>query len=98
MEARQGKIEMDRKKANQLIKGLEKFIKEFGSYKKLLMTNPLTQVQEGFKLLFMGATQEMRNFKAHNNIKQNDPYITLEHSGFACFLLKRIDYWKPGTI
>ena len=51
-------------------------------------------VQEGFKFLFMGATQGIRNPKAHKEIVQNDPFITLEYLGFASFLLKRIDYWE----
>ena len=50
-------------------------------------------VQEGFKFLFMGATLGIRNPKAHKEIIQKDPYITLEYLGFASFLLKRIDYW-----
>jgi uncharacterized protein (TIGR02391 family) len=54
-------------------------------------------VQEGFKLLFMGATQGIRNPKAHQQIIQNDPYITLEYLGFASLLLKRISYWEVGT-
>ncbi len=51
-------------------------------------------VQEGFKFLFMGATQGIRNPKAHKEIVQNDPFITLEYLGFASFLLKRIGYWE----
>lgn len=54
-------------------------------------------VQEGFRFLFMGASQGIRNPKAHKEIVQNDPYITLEYLGFASFLLKRISYWEAGT-
>ncbi len=54
-------------------------------------------VQEGFKFLFMGATLGIRNPKAHKDIIQKDPYITLEYLGFASFLLKRIDYWEART-
>jgi uncharacterized protein (TIGR02391 family) len=50
-------------------------------------------VQRGFKHLFVGATQAIRNPKAHKEIIQKDPYITLEYLGFASFLLKRINYW-----
>ncbi len=53
-------------------------------------------VQRGFKHLFIGAAQAIRNPKAHKEIIQKDPYITLEYLGFASFLLKRIDYWKEG--
>lgn len=55
-------------------------------------------VQEGFKLLFMGASQGIRDTKAHKDIIQKDPYITLEYLGFASFLLKRISNWEVGTI
>ncbi len=54
-------------------------------------------VQRGFKHLFIGATQGIRNPKAHKEIVQNDPFITLEYLGLASFLLKRIDYWKAGV-
>jgi len=53
-------------------------------------------VQRGFKHLFVGAAQAIRNPKAHKDIIQKDPYITLEYLGFASFLIKRIDYWKAG--
>jgi uncharacterized protein (TIGR02391 family) len=54
-------------------------------------------VQRGFKHLFIGATQGIRNPKAHKEIIQKDPYITLQYLGFASFLLKRIDYWEAGV-
>ena len=53
-------------------------------------------VQRGFKHLFTGAAQAIRNPKAHKEIIQKDPYITLEYLGFASFLLKRIDYWEES--
>jgi uncharacterized protein (TIGR02391 family) len=59
-------------------------VREAGSFDK--------DVQEGFKFLFMGASQGIRNPKAHKEIIQKDPYITLEYLGFVSFLLKRIDY------
>lgn len=51
----------------------------------------LEEVQEGFKFLFMGTMLAIRNPKAHLNIVQKDPYITLEYLGLVSFLLKRID-------
>jgi len=54
-------------------------------------------VQEGFKFLFMGGTLGIRNPKAHQEVIQKDPFITLEYLGFASFLIKRIDYWEVGT-
>jgi len=53
-------------------------------------------VQKGFKHLFIGASQGIRNPKAHEEIIQKDPYITLHYLGFFSFLLKRIDYWDTG--
>lgn len=50
-------------------------------------------VQRGFKHLFIGAAQGIRNPKAHKEVIQKDPYITLQYLGFFSFLLKRIDYW-----
>ena len=47
--------------------------------------------QEGFKFLFMGAMEGIRNPKAKGNIIQKDPFITLEYLGFASLLLKRIE-------
>lgn len=54
-------------------------------------------VQRGFKNLFIGASQGIRNPKAHKEIIQKDPYITLQYLGFFSFLLKRIDYWEAGV-
>ena len=55
------------------------------------------EVQRGFKHLFIGASQGIRNPKAHKEITQKDPYITLQYLGFFSFLLKRIDYWEAGV-
>jgi len=55
------------------------------------------EVQKGFKHLFVGASQGIRNPKAHKEIIQKDPYITLQYLGFFSFLLKRIDYWETGV-
>jgi uncharacterized protein (TIGR02391 family) len=52
------------------------------------------EVQKGFKHLFIGASQGIRNPKAHKEIIQKDPYITFQYLGFFSFLLKRIDYWN----
>jgi uncharacterized protein (TIGR02391 family) len=54
-------------------------------------------VQRGFKHLFVGASQGIRNPKAHKEIIQKDPYITLQYLGFFSFLLKRIDYWDTDV-
>jgi uncharacterized protein (TIGR02391 family) len=50
--------------------------------------------QEGFKFLFMGAMEGIRNPKAHDNVVQTDPYRTLEYLGFASLLMKRAEEGK----
>jgi len=46
--------------------------------------------QDGFKLLFMGSMQGIRNPKAHDLIEQRDPFRTLEYLAFASLLAKRV--------
>lgn len=47
--------------------------------------------QDGFKFLFMGAMAGIRNPKAHETIKQDDPYRTLHYLAFASLLMTRVD-------
>ncbi len=47
--------------------------------------------QEGFKLIFMGAMQGIRNPKAHEAIEQLDPQRALEYLAFASLLMRRLD-------
>jgi uncharacterized protein (TIGR02391 family) len=47
--------------------------------------------QEGFMLLFMGATVGIRNPKAHDLVSQRDPSRTLEYLAFASLLCHRVD-------
>ncbi len=56
-----------------------------------LQTETDKDEQEGFRFLFMGATQGIRNPKAHENIVQSDPYKALEYLALASLLLKKID-------
>lgn len=50
--------------------------------------------QEGFMYLFGGAMQGIRNPKAHEEIIQNNPQITLEYLAFASLLCRMIDKAK----
>lgn len=59
-----------------------------------LITDTDFNEQEGFKLLFMGATEGIRNPKAHDLIEMKDPYRTLEYLGFASLLMHKISFWK----
>lgn len=47
--------------------------------------------QEGFKLIFMGAMQGIRNPKAHELIVQTDQKRTLDYLAFASLLMRRLD-------
>ena len=50
--------------------------------------------QDGFKFLFMGAMAGIRNPKAHENVKQADPYRTLHYLIFASLLMTKVDESK----
>ena len=71
-------------------------------------TNPILRVnglrnqsdkneQEGFKFIFMGATQGIRNPKAHDDVVQTDTHRTLEYLSLASLLMRRIDDAITGT-
>ena len=47
--------------------------------------------QEGFKLLYMGASLGIRNPKAHEIVEQEDPERTLDYLSFASLLMRRLD-------
>ena len=47
--------------------------------------------QIGFKFIFMGAMTGIRNPKAHEMIKQKEPYKTLEYLSLASVLAKRVE-------
>ena len=54
-----------------------------------LMTRSERDEQEGFRFLFMGAMVGIRNPKAHDDIRQIDPYKALEYLAFASLLMRR---------
>jgi uncharacterized protein (TIGR02391 family) len=47
--------------------------------------------QEGFKLLFIGAMQGIRNPKGHEPVSQQDPQRALEYLAVASLLMRRLD-------
>ena len=47
--------------------------------------------QEGFRFLFMGAIQGIRNPKGHDLVTQDDPERALEYLGLASLLFRRLD-------
>ena len=52
--------------------------------------------QEGFKLIFMGAIQGIRNPKAHGLVQQENPDRAFEYLAFASLLMHRLDNGLPG--
>lgn len=56
-----------------------------------LQTQSEKDEQDGFKFLFMGAMTGIRNPKAHDHVRQTDPYRTLHYLAFASLLMTRID-------
>lgn len=47
--------------------------------------------QEGFMFLFMGAMAGVRNRRAHEIVKEKDPYSTMEYLMLASMLAKKVD-------
>jgi uncharacterized protein (TIGR02391 family) len=47
--------------------------------------------QTGFRFIYAGAMEGIRNPKAHAEVKQKDPYRTLEYLALASLLAKRLD-------
>jgi uncharacterized protein (TIGR02391 family) len=66
----------------------------------ILRLNPLHTTSEkneqiGFKFIFMGCMTGVRNPKAHDIVKQRDPYRTLEYLSLASLLAKRVNDSTP---
>jgi uncharacterized protein (TIGR02391 family) len=53
--------------------------------------------QEGFKLIFMGAIQGIRNPKGHELIDLRDPQRALEYLALASLLMRRLEDGIRGT-
>ena len=47
--------------------------------------------QEGFRFIFMGVTQGIRNPKGHELVTQDDPQRALEYLGLISVLFRRLD-------
>lgn len=57
----------------------------------LVVSNSNNDEQEGFRFLFMGAMQGIRNPKAHDEIVQEDPDRAMDYLSFASLLMRRLD-------
>ena len=53
--------------------------------------------QEGFRLIFMGAAQGIRNPKAHDMVAQEDPDRSLDFLALASLLMRRLDDAETGS-
>ena len=83
-----------KRKIDQSLDGKDLMAKAFNEDKPIIKINKLTtrserDEQEGFRFLFMGAMVGIRNPKAHDDIRQIDPYKTLEYLAFASLLMRR---------
>ncbi len=83
-----------KRKAGQPLDGKDLMAKAFNEDKPIIKMNKLTtrserDEQEGFRFLFMGAMVGIRNPKAHDDIRQINPYKTLEYLAFASLLMRR---------
>jgi uncharacterized protein (TIGR02391 family) len=68
----------------------------FSEKKPLIKLNAMQEEYEideqtGFRFIYAGAMQGIRNPKAHAQVKQKDPYRTLEYLALASLLAKRLD-------
>jgi len=83
-----------KKKAGLPIDGKDLMAKVFNENKPIIKLNKLSNrseldEQEGFRFLYMGAMVGIRNPKAHEDIRQIDPYKALEYLAFASLLMRR---------
>lgn len=76
--------------------GTSLMMKVFGGAKPALALNPGMTTsekneQEGFKFLFAGAMQGVRNPRSHSTAIADDPDACLDHLSLASMLLRRLD-------
>jgi len=91
-----------KKKTGLSIDGKDLMAKTFNKDKPIIKLNKLSNKserdeQEGFMYLFMGAIVGIRNPKAHEDIRQIDPYKALEYLSFASLLMRRATEGKLET-
>ena len=76
--------------------GVSLMMKAFGGTPPPIMLNPGMTVsekneQEGYKFLFAGAIQGIRNPRGHTTSIRDDPDTCLDHVSFASMLLRKLD-------
>ena len=88
-----------KRKAGKSLDGKDLMAQVFNEDNPIIKINKLTtrserDEQEGFRFLFMGAMVGIRNPKAHDDIRQIDPYKALEYLAFASLLMRRVTEGK----
>jgi uncharacterized protein (TIGR02391 family) len=83
-----------KRKTGLQLDGKDLMTKAFNEDKPIIKLNKLEiqsdhDEQEGFRFLYMGAMVGIRNPKAHEDIRQINPYRTLEYLAFASLLMRR---------
>jgi uncharacterized protein (TIGR02391 family) len=83
-----------KRKTGLQLDGKDLMAKTFNEDRPIIRLNKLSNQterdeQEGFRFLFMGAMVGIRNPKAHEDIRQIDPYKALEYLSFASLLMRR---------
>ena len=67
----------------------------FGDTRRIIVTDHTgrsgTDEQEGWKLIFMGAMQGIRNPKGHEQAREIDAEESLEYLAFASLLMRKLD-------
>ncbi|MFC2001309.1 TIGR02391 family protein [Chloroflexota bacterium] len=84
-----------KRKTGQSLDGKDLMAKVFNEDKPIIKLNKLVtrserDEQEGFRFLYMGAMVGIRNPKAHDDIRQIDPFKALEYLAFASLLMRRV--------
>jgi uncharacterized protein (TIGR02391 family) len=84
-----------KRKTGQSLDGKDLMAKVFNEDKPIIKLNKLVtrserDEQEGFRFLYMGAMVGIRNPKAHDDIRQINPYKALEYLAFASLLMRRV--------
>lgn len=54
--------------------------------------------QEGFKLIFIGVMQGIRNPKAHDTVPDPPGDVTLEYLALASLLMRRLDQSRRARV
>jgi uncharacterized protein (TIGR02391 family) len=76
--------------------GFKLMMAAFDRSKALIKLTPLSNIseqdeQDGFRFVFAGGVQAIRNPRGHEHSVTDDPDICLDHLSFVSLLLRRLD-------